>query len=487
MSACWCMEGVAMERYPYVAAISVADTEVRSGPDFGFYATSLLQQGDKVEVYYEMEDWCAIRPPVGSFSWIGARYVDLGTNNIGTVIADGLASRVGSESTELCETVQVKLKKGEKVLVLDRRETPENTASPSWYKIAPPSGEYRWIPRSALDGDAGARYSRLSPPRRLSQRAGRPIMQVVYETEAPGTASPAPAKQTLRPAAEPRPVLAPAELSPNLISAKELEAILADTPVSAKKTEGASSSAPQLPSLSTKLAENRPETRQRQIASTDPFQIAFEELKTETRVVLTRPTEDWVFETLIHRGNELNKIAPSGADQEKVYHLVESLQRTREVRQEIQRQRSSALMARSPSPVTAGPLASYASPATTTRNISSYAPLTQATDRTASRSAVVTASLPTQEAATVKNHGFDRVGKLGYFEPLPKNHPPYAIVDENEQIVCLVSPATGVDLKQHVGKIVGISGVIGFYEHPDKPRARHIKAQVVGVIEDARD
>ena len=46
--------------------------------------------------------------------------------------------------------MQVTLKKGETVLILERREMPENPVSPVWLKIAPPSGEFRWIHRSAL-------------------------------------------------------------------------------------------------------------------------------------------------------------------------------------------------------------------------------------------------------------------------------------------------------------------------------------------------
>ena len=135
---------------PYTAVITADGTAVRSGPGVEFYPTLQLRTDDQVEIFYEHGEWCAIRPPIGSFSWVSARFVDFGSGNIGTVLAEGLASRIGSEDSDDCDTVQVTLKKGETVFILDRRETPENTASPVWLKIAPPSGEFRWIHRSAL-------------------------------------------------------------------------------------------------------------------------------------------------------------------------------------------------------------------------------------------------------------------------------------------------------------------------------------------------
>lgn len=135
---------------PYTAVIMADGTAVRSGPGTEFYPTQQLRAGDKIEVFYEQGEWCAIRPPIGSFSWVSARFVDFGSGNVGTVLADGLASRIGNDYSDDCDTVQVTLKKGETVFILDRRETPENAVSPIWLKITPPSGEFRWIHRSAL-------------------------------------------------------------------------------------------------------------------------------------------------------------------------------------------------------------------------------------------------------------------------------------------------------------------------------------------------
>lgn len=81
-----------------------------------------------------------------------------------------------------------------------------------------------------------------------------------------------------------------------------------------------------------------------------------------------------------------------------------------------------------------------------------------------------------------KLRGFDVVGRLGEFENPPAGYPPYAVADEKQQILCLISPATGVELKEQVGKVVGINGILGFYEKANQPNRRHITVQEIVVF-----
>jgi hypothetical protein len=504
-------------QYPYYASVAVTETNIRSGPGIEFYPTSQLWLGDKVEVYYETEEWCAIRPPIGSFSWISARYVDLGTNNIGKVIANGLASRVGSENTKLCDTVQVKLKKGEKVFVLDRLETPENIASPLWFKIVPPSGEFRWVARNALMLPVSAQTSQQISPKRS-------IVQVAYENGEPDVQSGNVDN------AEP---IVPPPTRPVKLPTPRLTNIPANETATPKKTIA------NLSPLSAKLASNQPDQSQTQPdqqknqsdqrqtqpdqqkitqspQEPDPFQKAFEELKEETRIALTRPTENWVFDTLIHRGNELYEIAPTNSDLEKVYHLVETLQRTQTVRQEIAIRRqfrggySTVFpLSATPYPVTSYPInktSNYTLPSpyplNSLSNSGAPAPMSPATQQqtTQTQQPITQTQQPVTQtqstlpiATVIKTSGttallndktleFDLVGKLGEFQPLPKGHPPYALVDEQEQIICLVSPATGVNLKPYLGKNIGINGILGIFEKPGQPNRRHILAREVEIV-----
>ena len=385
---------------PYTAAITADGTVVRSGPGDEFYPTSQLQTGNKVEVHYEQGKWYAIRPPIGSFSWVSAQFVDLGSNNIGTVLAEGLASRIGSDFSDDCDTVQVALKKGEPVLVLERREMPENSASPVWLKIAPPSGEFRWIHRSAL---------------------GESVRQVRYDTTDTDI--------------------------PKLPKINSLER-----------------SIPAIPSP--KMASARP-------IVADSFQRAFREFQQEAYTVITRPAEDEIFAALIQQAEELHQAAVTDQDLEKTYHLLEFLQRTRMVRRELALRR----------PAAAGTNQGFAFPNSKPSAINSGAPLP--------RQSIVPAYTPTAAQtvplrAGINVGGYDIVGWLGEFESPPKGHPPYAVVETNDekgQIICLISPSANLDLSAYVGQFVGINGVLGYYEKQQgKPPTRHITTRNIQIL-----
>jgi uncharacterized protein YgiM (DUF1202 family) len=521
----------ASEQYPYYASVAVAETFVRSGPGMEFYPTSQLWLGDKVEVYYETENWCAIRPPIGSFSWVSAGYVDLKTDNIGNVIADGLASRIGSETTTFCDTVQVKLKKGEKVFVIDRIETPENIASPLWFKIVPPRGEFRWVPREVLMPIVFPQNSKQTSKQTLKQIPSKQtITQVVYDYDddvdddvddvddvETGTGNKEIDKTE----------------SIHSLSARSGKSSTPQlTGLPASKISQTKKNITDLPPLSAKLASKQASKQSNQqypmpysaketeINELKEFQKAFEELKEETRIVLTRPTEDWVFDTLIHRGSELYEIAPTDADLEKVYHLVETLQRTKTVRQELTIRRQfrnsyspTSLPAATPYLTnTAANTAANTAKNTLANGYSGYTsnsgapapmnpvPMNPARLQSVQQSAQSVPKIPaatkiatavknpvtvpalTDSALTGKTAEFDLVGKLGEFQPLPKGHPPYALVNEKEEIICLVSPAAGVDLKSYSGKTVGINGILGIFEKPNQPNRRHILAREVEAI-----
>ena len=438
-----CSATIGAEQFPYVTSIAAPVVDVRSGPGLDFYETSVLRRGDKVEIYNESADWLAIRPPLGSFSWVSGRYVDLSVGNIGTVTVKGLAARIGSENTELCETVQVKLKKGEKLLVLDRKETPENDASPLWYKISPPSGEYRWIPRTAVTSSV----SKQQPPL---------IVPVRYEEEnkAPEPIAPPPPLRTARKSESRQPEYR--------LNDENKNAVKRTPTVEDLGMPG------EIPPLAELLANANPKRKQ-ELPTTaaekepDPFRKAFEELKEEARAALIRPTEDWVFETLIKQGNYLYDNAPTDADLEKLYHLVEALQRTRAVRQEIAMKRQF----RAGSPVTIPtPPSAFGQP-TYGSNLAA---------------AARTPVLVTTADQRTETPSYDIVGKLGEFEQRPVGYPPYGLADEKGEVICLITPSLGVDLDSRIGQKVGINGVLGVYQKPNEPEKRHITAQSVTEI-----
>jgi len=131
--------------FPYKATLASNDVYVRSGPGTEYYPTAKLHSGDNVEVYrHDPGGWCAIRPPSGSFTWISSRFVKRHDAKLGEISGSRVAARVGSLFSPVRDAVQVRLERGELVEILEFSEDGQ------WMKIAPPSGEFRWIHKKFL-------------------------------------------------------------------------------------------------------------------------------------------------------------------------------------------------------------------------------------------------------------------------------------------------------------------------------------------------
>lgn len=141
------------ESFPYEARVVMAGATVRSGPGESFYPTDSLAEGDAVEVYQGRPDgWCAIRPPETSFSWVFARHVVPVGDGLARIDKDDVPARVGSSLSSQRNVTQVELREGEIVRVIDE----ETHDGQTWYKIAPPAGEFRWIHASHIRHDGAA-------------------------------------------------------------------------------------------------------------------------------------------------------------------------------------------------------------------------------------------------------------------------------------------------------------------------------------------
>ncbi len=128
--------------FPYIAAITEDNVNIRSGPGTNFYSCGKLNQTEKVEVVATQLGWSQIVPPPACFSWISKQYVsvDSGDPAVGIVTGDDVRVYAGSESLKPIHstTVQVKLNKGDRVALAGQEED-------DYYKIAPPTGSYLWI------------------------------------------------------------------------------------------------------------------------------------------------------------------------------------------------------------------------------------------------------------------------------------------------------------------------------------------------------
>ena len=140
------------QTFPYKAYVTAEDVYVRSGPGQSYYPTDKLKVGQEVEVYrHDPGGWCAIRPVEGSFTWVSGRYLKPTDGNLAVVTDEGVSARVGSRFSDIREVVQVRLQKGEVVEILNPPPRGTGWGENAWFKIAPPSGEFRWVSNKYLD------------------------------------------------------------------------------------------------------------------------------------------------------------------------------------------------------------------------------------------------------------------------------------------------------------------------------------------------
>jgi len=147
-----CAGGVAAgkDRFPYTVYTVADDTPVYSGPGESFYATDMLPAGTAIEVHKrEPGGWLAVRPPEKSFSWVPGRKLHVAVGDRSArVIADDAVSWIGSRVETVADHCwQVPLDRGERIVVLGHRELTDDKkgTTETWYQIAPPNGEFRWI------------------------------------------------------------------------------------------------------------------------------------------------------------------------------------------------------------------------------------------------------------------------------------------------------------------------------------------------------
>jgi SH3-like domain-containing protein len=159
------------QAFPYKTVVASDDVYVRSGPGQNYYPTDKLKKGQEVEVYrHDPGGWCAIRPVEGSFTWVAGRYLKPTEEHMAVVTQNGVSARVGSRFSDLRDVVQVRLQKGEQVEILEG--PPRGAGENGWYKIAPPSGEFRWVSAKYLDANYPREGVRKQPPAGRYDRDG---------------------------------------------------------------------------------------------------------------------------------------------------------------------------------------------------------------------------------------------------------------------------------------------------------------------------
>jgi hypothetical protein len=138
---------------PFNVYVAIDGAYARCGPAGEYYRTDELRHGQSLEVYAETDDgWLGIRPPADSFCWIVADAIELNDRGEdGVVIEDKTVAWIGTHLGRARKyRWQVQLAKGEPVSVLGRSEREGPDGPQLWYRIVPPSGEFRWVHRDQV-------------------------------------------------------------------------------------------------------------------------------------------------------------------------------------------------------------------------------------------------------------------------------------------------------------------------------------------------
>jgi hypothetical protein len=420
---------------PFTAYVATDDALIYSGPGGSYYPTESLGLGTELVVYRQEEGWCAVRPPRRSFSWVSARFLKVGKDGLAEVVADNVACRVGSHLSELRDTVQVRLKRGEIVEVRGARQVGTDSQASLWYKIASPSGEFRWIERKYLSSRRPiTAESVVRQPASRSDRSevadapavakGRKedgAMQDPAVVPAVGVeedAAETPPRRSVSPSAETNPAVRPQPLS----------AILGEGPLRNLPAPG-------------------PVARQ---LTPQEFQDELDDVNLELSVLLAEKPAAWSVEHLAERAASLERQARTEVERIHARTLVQRI-----VHADDLKRRFASLDAGATSPA-----------------VNPNVPAGPAAPADVSRAVVQTPS----ERATGPGERYDGMGRLTRVAPNRAGTARYALVDGKGDIRAYVNPAPGVNMNYYVGRQVGITGsrTVAADQRSEYVTAKHI-------------
>lgn len=143
---------------PYRAVVTDAEVKLRAGPSDAFPETGALSRGAAVIVEREESGgWVAVTAPYGSVSWIATQFIEDPTpdrptpKNVVVHAEDEVTLAAGKAGeAQPLDIRRVKIPNGTGLLLLGPKVT---VGGKTWYPIAPPAGDVRYLPKTAIKFD----------------------------------------------------------------------------------------------------------------------------------------------------------------------------------------------------------------------------------------------------------------------------------------------------------------------------------------------
>lgn len=401
-----------------VATVTSVRASVRSGPGRDFYITDRIDRDTVVDIYGEEEGgWLAIRPPASSFSWVAASSVrDTSESGISEIVAPDVVAWIGSSTTApRNHQWQVRLKLGELVEVLGQSEIKlvEDTITRRCLKIAPPAGEFRWIHESDVEFSDDSKDA--------SEREGG-IRVAEYQVP---------------------------------VGSKKGDVEPAARFVTPRKPGEASN--PRMASRDT-TPRKMPPRYTKALGDAD-----LDELNLELSLMVAQDPDMWDLTPLKVAAERQTELAKTPLDRARAKRLLE---RVREFESLQNRRRQLAILGRETDESAANDRDNslVAAPPRRPRNEKS----------TSEEPRDPVTPLDNNEPAMGTDPRFDATGWLVPVHSTKRVAPPYALIDDEGNVIQYVSPAPGLNLHRYLRKKVGIYGEQNFQA---SLKASHVVAE----------
>lgn len=439
----------AEDGFPYTAYINVDDVYVRSGPGKNYYPTCKLPRGATVEVYrHDPGGWYAIRPTEHCFSWVSGKYLKPEKDGLGVITGDRVVARVGSEFSDIRDVIQVRFYRGEEIEVLGAKKFGEgSSAQQTWYRIAPPAGEFRWVYGKFVDNEPPT-YAHARPDSRQNliinelESKDDNAREKVSETKQ--------RKQSANDGPEVRQTSATVALADGAAAHGRREA---DKPPERESGTDDSNVARRPPRETPAVAGDRKpdvstkaRAKKAGEAPLSDFEGRLKTLDLDLSIMVAEEPTAWSFDSIRARAEQLLGEAETAVERGNVRLLLGRIERFEDVR----------------------------------RRYRAVADLGAETDRRDRELSDISRLRQASVRRLDPAERYDGSGQLTRVSSQEYGAPRYALLDQRGNVRYYVTPAPGINLQHYLGRRIGVTGYRSY--RPELP-AQHLTAKRVALLD----